>query len=74
MTYLLFTKGLINKLLILMLNVIRVCDNNYIYNESAKQKGDKMLYNIKQINRSINSFKRLKYMNQSSWKLSVCLN
>ena len=40
MTYLLFTKGLINKLLILM-SVIRVCDNDCIYNEIAKQKGDK---------------------------------
>ena len=41
MTYLLFTKGLINKLLILMLNVIRVCDNDCIYNEIAEQKDDK---------------------------------
>ena len=40
MTYLLFTKGLINQLLILM-NVIWVCDNDCIYNEIAKQKGDK---------------------------------
>ena len=60
MIYLLFTKGLINKLLILMLNVIRVCGNEFIYNEVAKQKGDKILYNIKLINRIINSFRILK--------------
>ena len=60
MIYLLFTKGLINKLLILMLNVIRVCGNEFIYNEVAKQKGDKILYNIKLMNRIINSFKILK--------------
>ena len=41
MTYLLFTKGLINKLLMLILNVIRICDNDCIYNEIPKQKGDK---------------------------------
>ena len=39
-TYLLFTKGLINNLLILMSNAIRVCDNECMYNEIAKQKGD----------------------------------
>ena len=60
MIYLVFTKGLINKLLILMLNVIRVCGNEFIYNENAKQKGDKLLYNIKLINRIINSFRILK--------------
>ena len=43
MTYLLFTKGLKNRLLILMLNVIRVCDNECIYNEIAKRKDDTIL-------------------------------
>ena len=60
MIYLLFTKGLTNKLLILMLNVIRVCGNECIYNEIAKWKGDKILYNIKLMNRIINSFKNTK--------------
>ena len=60
MIYLVFTKGLINKLLILMLNVIRVCGNEFIYNEVVKRKGDKILYNIKLINRIINSFRILK--------------
>ena len=40
-----------------MLNVIRVCGNEFIYNEIAKRKGDKILYNIKLINRIINSSK-----------------
>ena len=70
MIYLVFTKGLINKLLILMLNVIRVCGNEFIYNEVAKQKGDKILYNIKLINRIINSFKIHKYMNRKSLELN----
>ena len=43
-----------------MLNVIRVCGNEFIYNEVVKQKGDKTLYNIKLINRIINSFRILK--------------
>ena len=49
-----------------MLNVIRVCGNECIYNEIAKQKGDKILYNTNPINRIINSFKRLKYMNKEA--------
>ena len=49
-----------------MLNVIQVVMINCIYNEIAKRKDDKILYNIKLINRIINSFKRLKYMNQRS--------
>ena len=43
-----------------MLNVIRVCGNEFIYNEVAKWKGDKILYNIKLMNRIINSFKNTK--------------
>ena len=56
-----------------MLNVIRVCGNEFIYNEVAKQKGDKILYNIKLMNRIINSFTTLNYMNRKSLKLNVRL-
>ena len=53
------------------LNWVRICDHEYIYNEFAKRKDDKILHNITLINQIINSYKRRQSRIKETKKINV---